>query len=54
MSAYSTVYYTRTEAKRFIIDRIMDASPKDLEHIMDYFLEPALNNCIVTPDKEDY
>ena len=53
MSAYSTLYITRSKAKEFIIDKIANMCDSELEEIMDMLLEKGLNNCIIVSDDDE-
>ncbi len=48
MSAYTTLHYTRKEAIDYVISRIGETSPRELESIMDTLLDKSLYNCVLT------
>ncbi len=51
MSAYSTLYITRSRAKAEFVKKILgDIPDEDLERFLDIMLEPRLYNAIVVPD----
>jgi hypothetical protein len=50
MSAFSTLYFSRSEALSKIVDSLPDLSNDELGDLMDVILQKALHNAIVIPD----
>lgn len=50
MSAYSTIYLTRTKAKQLVLDKLYDLSDYELAEIVDAIIRGSLYNCRIVED----
>ena len=55
MSAYSTLYITRTRALAVLLERALGGiTDEQLENFVDKILEPRLYNCRVVSDDHEH
>ena len=50
MSAYSTLYITRTKARAVVLEKVWNISDRELEDILDKLLESRLYNAVIVND----